>query len=603
VSKTLGNPAFRHETPPDAVCCPNGFITTSHRTFETRTFRLWNRDGKELNRLEAPSETLYLLSSASPEVFLLQHDRLRIVNLTDGQSRAEFEFEGAEQWALSPDGKSLALMRGGLVQLVLCDQGVLCWSISLPSPFTQYGLSFSANGRHLMFKGSNQKFHMLETQNGTVQLSVETRELTAWTLCPDSESVYLAEEKGEIHCYHSKTGKGLWATEPVGCPVSELIVSPCGGYLVSIHYDDTLILWNIQKRRKQANARGVSAACFDSEATLVMATSAGLLFTDLKSGKLTSPGETHQGHHGPVRAILTVEGDQFLSAGDDGRLLLWSEGQTQEGFAASGGALETIALSPNGTLVAVGSPDTEFTLWDLERQCALELETVGHNMSEWSRGQGTRTYNGWLTRSGVLGFSPDGTRLVAVVGYDTLVCWDVESGAVLHSVEAVGHFYYSEAGVFSPEGVIYNGFAYASPGQVEVWKWATPSDEPLSRFGVSGKGGLTCMEISPSKILVLGYGNGNLEAFDTNHPVPKPLARAEGRKATILSLAAGPDGHFAVGGDDGSVQLWQPSKKLLTTLPDRTNGGLWCSALAFSSDGSELIVGHGNGVITRDAWR
>ncbi|UCG22827.1 MAG: WD40 repeat domain-containing protein, partial [Chloroflexota bacterium] len=82
--------------------------------------------------------------------------------------------------------------------------------------------------------------------------------------------------------------------------------------------------------------------------------------------------------------------------------------QTLEGHSAF---VWTADFSPDGTILATGSVDTNIILWDAESG-----EPIGNTLSN---------HGGWVRR---VSFSPDGARL-ASAGFDNLVIlWDVASG-------------------------------------------------------------------------------------------------------------------------------------------------------------------------------
>ncbi|KIK45765.1 hypothetical protein CY34DRAFT_801233, partial [Suillus luteus UH-Slu-Lm8-n1] len=93
------------------------------------------------------------------------------------------------------------------------------------------------------------------------------------------------------------------------------------------------------------------------------------------------PHQTMQGHTKEVRGVVHLPGErQIITCSWDGSLRLWDlENGTQIGKKWRDGndALWSMALSPNGKIIATGSGSGDLTLWDVETR-KLIAKWTGH---------------------------------------------------------------------------------------------------------------------------------------------------------------------------------------------------------------------------------
>lgn len=117
-----------------------------------------------------------------------------------------------------------------------------------------------------------------------------------------------------------------------------------------------------------------------------------------------------------------------------GRLRFWdlAAGREIPRFKSDPGLIQSLALSPDGKKVLVGTKDGAVRLWDV------------------AGGRKIASFKGHTNKVTCVAFSPDGSRAVSG-GYDrTLRIWDVKSGRQI--AQPAGHKFAIQAVAFSPDG-------------------------------------------------------------------------------------------------------------------------------------------------------
>lgn len=233
-------------------------------------------------------------------------------------------------------------------------------------------------------------------------------------------------------------------------------------------------------------------------------------------------------------------------------------------FAATFKSVLSIALSPDGKLLATGDIDGQIRLWEVADGKNL-LTFKGHK--------------GWVW---TVAFSPDG-QILASGGHDTLVkLWDVQTGDCLKTLDKHTGCVWSVS--FSPAGQTL----------------ASGSDDTSIRLWDVSLG--TCLKIlhghsswvcsvrfnHDGSILASGSDDCNIRLWDINAAICiKTLKKHIER---VWSVSFSPDGKtLASGSEDHSVRLWDVSKGTCIKTFDGHKDWVW--SVCFSSDGKTIATG------------
>ena len=272
---------------------------------------------------------------------------------------------------------------------------------------------------------------------------------------------------------------------------------------------------------------------------------------------------------------LSVSSDcgSLVCVGEVGNLRITDIGQ-RVSFAALAGSFRVAvnaALSPDGSLLAVGSGDHGIRLWSI---------ASSHTHSGF-RGEGVHP--------SALAWSGDGKLLVSADRAGTLQLWDPATGKPLAALQA--HDGPARAVAFGKPGGVW---ASAGADGVRLWDLGVDSDHsqpalvarpPLSRPIAAPTASLAFS--SSGELLAAGGEDGSLRLLSL---ASGAVAVLPAHKTEVRVVALSRDAtRLASGGLDGTVLLWDPAaRKLLARLEGHDDE---VRALAFSPDGRFLVSG------------
>ncbi|KAJ5652726.1 hypothetical protein N7507_010152 [Penicillium longicatenatum] len=232
--------------------------------------------------------------------------------------------------------------------------------------------------------------------------------------------------------------------------------------------------------------------------------------------------------------------------------------QTLEGH----GSIQSIAWSPDGSLLASGSNDKTVRVWDpATGQTVSTLE--GHSDSVFS-----------------IAWSPDGSRL-ASGSYDTTVrVWDPTTGQTVSTLEGHGSV---QSIAWSPDGKRLASGSYDTTVRV----WDPTTGQPVSTLEGHGSIQSIAWSLDGSRLASVSYDK-TVRVWDPT--TGQPISTLEGHIDFIYSIAWSPDGsRLTSGSNDKTVRVWDPTtSQTISTLEGHSD---LVYSIAWSPDGSRLASG------------
>jgi WD40 repeat protein len=506
---------------------------------------------------------------------------VRVWNVETGAQQRLLEgHEGqVESVAFGPDGKTV--ISGGF------DTSVRQWDIASGEALAVLAghenvvtsVAFSPDGRFIASgsRFNDQMIVLWDAASGeriSVPQGLANFDIDHLSFGPDSKLLAATASDGTLRLWDTETHE--LSSTFVG---SQDIAFHPGGSLVAAG-GETLHIWDSTTSTESTpltiGAVNLVAFSPDGERVALVNAADDLQIWSLKTG--TEIASLTGWHGGAVNAVaFSPDGTTLVSGGGDafgsiGGVRLWNidSGVQFANLTADNGPVQTLAVSPDGVTIAVGT-----TTGVLEFRNGTD-------------GLVTRTIQGHEGRVLSLVFSPKGDA-VATGGDDSSArLWDTATGQERAELTNLGgpirHLNLSEEGDLLPSEGVQDVTELAGLEEFNVACTAGAAD------------GVTSMLFSPDKRFVAsGYFNNTVKLVDLATGQERFVLH--GHTGNVWSIAFSPDSRImATASADHSVRLWDvKTGEQLAVLEGHT----WdVNSVAFSPDGALLAAGSADGTIS-----
>ncbi|MBI2927584.1 MAG: protein kinase [Verrucomicrobia bacterium] len=381
--------------------------------------------------------------------------------------------------AFSPDGKFLAVAQNNTFVRVL---DLTSTNLASP-PVATLGkhkrevvsVAFLPHGRTLVSGSPDHTLKLLDVDSKKELAVLKGHRGPVWQVAvsPDAKTVASASEDKTVRLWQTDRVTEADVLASLSGWIGALDFSPDGRWMANCGSKGTVELWDFRTQQPVATFRGqsnVSSVKFSVDSRFLFShdqsRSPGSFRSTIQvwdvDSKRKEPLATLTGHNYGVEALAVSPADGTLVSATGswrwkpetrGEIKMWDVPGLKEraSFLANTNGVASLAISPDGKLLATGGEDHVVKLWDFSTQ-KLRAEFKEHD--------------GMVVS---LVFSPDG-RLLASGGPDNrLILWDVLKRKKLRELETMAGGI--DSLVFSPDGKTLAA-SYQS-ATVKLWNVAT----------------------------------------------------------------------------------------------------------------------------------
>ncbi len=310
---------------------------------------------------------------------------------------------------------------------------------------------------------------------------------------------------------------------------------------------------------------------------------------DAATGK--SKGTLERIGKGSVQSfVYAPDGNTIATAGgwSDNVVQLWDAQTGAHKTTLSGHTQEvnSIAYSPDGSIIASGSKDGVVRLWDV---------ATGKQKAVLARTSWIHFLLPWLSPSvNAVAYSPDANTIAAVSVDYTLRLWDTQTTKLKTTL--TGHTGPVNAVVYSPDGKMIATVGGWKDYTIRLWDAVTGEIKAV----LTGYTPINAVAYSPDGKTIATGGDYHSNALQMWNAETKKLKATytEHTEGILSSMVYAPDGNTiaAVNLSDNTVRLWltEIGKHKATFKHANTDSGYDISSVAYSPDGNTIaaVGGH-----------
>jgi WD40 repeat protein len=540
--------------------------------------------------------------------------------------------------AFSPDGALVAAAGSmGVVQ-----EWSTAGGLAQGPPMTGHtgsvrAVAYSPDGRWIATGGIDNRVILRPRRSGSVRILTGHRD---WVnaLAFTTDSRYLisaggrtehASQDGRILIWDTSSGQQIRALPDQGDAVRSLALID-DQTLAAGGADGRVRIWDIESGSREQVFTGHKDRVFG----VAVSADGSLIASAGRDGQVRLWSSTGRevappliGHGAAVRGVVQLDDGEFVTAGEDARLIFWAHNAVNRPrllrvLDDPNRPVRAVAMNAGADLVAEGNDDGTVTL-----RRATDLRPVGVQIRTgwnpvWSIAfsphgdkMATTTSRGvlqlWDTSTGrslagpietgedapVVAISPDGA-VIATGGYShNIHLWDNPLTAL--ALPLVGHENVISALAFRES----DGALMSAGFDSTVWMWsgvqgAVKGLRPTGRMLAASTSPFESLAVCQSgKIVLTGDSDGDILMWDPSATNASRIGRPvlKGHAADVTALKCGEDSHSLLSADEaGVVRLW-----------DLTNGGREVGQLgrgapahagAIVPAGDQFLVGTDTGI-------
>ncbi|MEG4500605.1 serine/threonine-protein kinase [Microcoleus sp. F10-C6] len=266
--------------------------------------------------------------------------------------------------------------------------------------------------------------------------------------------------------------------------------------------------------------------------TLVSASFGTIRIWNVRTGRLVRPINSVHSKKSVNTLAVSPDSSILASGGDDNNVILWDlkTGRRMRTIPAHKAAVNAVAFSSDGQTLASCSDDKTVRLWNVK---------TGHRL---------RTLSGHAGGVNAIALSRDGQTLASGSDDKTVRLWNLDTGQVRRII--TGHGGAVNAVAFSP-----NGRIVASASSDNTIRLSNVQDGKRARTFKGHSGWVRTIAFSPDSRSLIG-GGGDIIVWDLK--TGKERSTLSGHTQFVTSVAIARDSKtFVSGSPDRTIKIWR----------------------------------------------
>ncbi|MFB2896515.1 DnaJ domain-containing protein [Aerosakkonemataceae cyanobacterium BLCC-F50] len=278
--------------------------------------------------------------------------------------------------------------------------------------------------------------------------------------------------------------------------------------------------------------------------------------------------KTLRGEVGAINSIaVSPNGEVIATASDNKTVSLWNLQKGKQIFSFCGFAKEvfSVAISPDGEMLVSGDFENKITRWNLPKKQLIG--TCFYSISPYS-------HLGFVYS---VAFSPNGNIFASASADKTIKIWGRFTGDLKYTLN--GHYEAVFCLVFSPDGkFLVSG---SIDKTIRIWDLST---RRVIRVLQGHSGWVSAIAITPDNHTIIS-GSTDTTIKLWNLHTGELISTLDGHSTAIFSLSINPDQETFASASTNEIKLWNlKTGKLLQNLSGRY-------PVAFTPDGTTLVSG------------
>ncbi|KAK3821662.1 MAG: WD40-repeat-containing domain protein [Benniella sp.] len=498
--------------------------------------------------------------------------------------------------AYSADGKLFAVgLEQGNIKVYLTSNWKRIWTLKGHTS-SVLGVTFSSDGDRIASASSDKSIRLWEMGSGACSHVVTDHSGAANCVAysPQGDQLVSASDDKTLRLRDPVTGHWRRILPGHEKGVRCVAYSPKGNLIASGGDDATIRLWNVgtgecihifRGHQIDGDSIGVCSIAFSPQGDQVASSGSDntIRIWNIETAECS---KVLSGHGNRVMSVAYFRnGAQVASGSLDGTLRVWDvkSGECQHTWTGLSTPINCVASSPNGDLIAFGDSGGTVRLLDLSVEtsrpiqeavaevhyspkgvlvasCTHASSTIRHLDAETGLHRKTTTLDGSVGGTVYsIAFSPRGNQICLGCTNNDILLWDVETRNVEKTLTGHAGMIYSV--MYSPVG---DRIASSSlTGSVRIWDTKTGE----CRIYLRGVGKIKRIAFSTDgRLTAIGGTDGSIQLWcDTTCIDTIKWDALKGRDGDVSSLAFS-GVWLAAGRKDWTVGLWNTQTRILKVL-------------------------------------